>query len=190
MKKLNHRGFTIVEALLIFIIIAILIAVGYYVFQRVRDDETDNPLSDSSQIIKDDKAVEKPADSTKFLNITELGVKMPLDQTTSDAYYHIFADRPQYAYLSVESLKNVDQCAADKTTLGVISKNSVTEVDDMSGMTYGDIAKTSGTVIGNTAYTYSSPQASCVEDQASANFAKQTAIIQAFKAAAKKLQAL
>lgn len=49
MKKLHQQGFTIVEGLLLFVIVAIIGGTGYYVYSRVINDDSSQPSGDTTQ---------------------------------------------------------------------------------------------------------------------------------------------
>jgi uncharacterized protein YxeA len=46
MKKLNKKGFGVVEVLLIFVIVALIGGVGFYIYSKNQNDNTDKLLSD------------------------------------------------------------------------------------------------------------------------------------------------
>ena len=59
MKKLNQKGFGIVESLLIFVIVAIICGAGFYVY-RSNKNTPENAKSDS-QAVEDEKTESAPA---------------------------------------------------------------------------------------------------------------------------------
>lgn len=186
MSKLLQKGFTALELLLIILLIAIISGAGYYVFnQSKNDDSSKSQKSDSGQ-----QADKKAEDSQKFLAITELGIKIPLSKGIDDAYYVVKPDVPAVAYLSLNSMKDTENCAADEVSLGAISKHVASDVNEQSGKTWGESAEGYGKVIGTSAYLFSSPQAFCSDTVGGEVEAKQTAAIAAFKEATKQLQAL
>lgn len=64
MKKLNHKGFTIVEGLLLFVILAIVGGVGYYVYIQVKNNDNLAQKSDSGAIKSSDDKTETTKDET------------------------------------------------------------------------------------------------------------------------------
>lgn len=160
MKKLNQKGFGLWELLLLLVLILLLLWLFWYVWQQgQKQDDAPKAQSDTSQAAKSEpkKVAEKPK---KYLEITELGIKMELDDATDDAYYIM---KNGYAYLSLTSLKNIDDCAADETSIAAVSKAKKSDVDEMSGQTYEEIAKTNGKAIGEFVYLITPAQAYCTE---------------------------
>jgi hypothetical protein len=160
MKKLNQKGFGFWEFFLLLLLILLLLWLFWYVWQQSKKQDESSKLqgATSSQAVKNEESA--PEKAKKFLEIPELGIKMELDATTDDAYY-IMSNG--YAYLSLTSLKGIDDCAADKTSIAAISKTLKTEVDEMTGKTYEQIADK---VIGDNAYFVTPAQALCTEQPA------------------------
>lgn len=188
MEKLNEKGFGFWELLLLLLLILILIALGWWVWKQKGNNKPADSGQQQSQPKQEQKpAAEKPQETAKkYLEIKELGIKMELGDSTTDAYYIM---KNGYAYISTTSLKTADaECGADKTGVVAIGKYAKTDVDEQSGKTYGDLATASGAVIGNDAYYMSRSQAYCSQDAGIQ--AKQQAAWDGFKAEAKTIQAL
>jgi len=77
--KLNQKGFSGVEALLIVVIVAIIGGVGYYVYQSQQETKKsqDNANKSSQEIEAEKKTEPAPAVAKKdYFEIKELGVKL------------------------------------------------------------------------------------------------------------------
>ncbi len=165
MKKLNNKGYGILEFLLILIIIILLALIGWWVWKQSQPDETSKPQSGAQQAApQEDAKDQEKKEEAKYLEIKEFGIKMKLDDATDDAYY--IMDNG-YAYLSLTSLKNIDDCAADETSIAAVAEVKKTDVNEQTGKTYEEEAKAgSGTLVGNNVYVVSQAQAYCSEDKA------------------------
>lgn len=86
MKKLSQKGFTLVEGLLIIIALALVVGVGYYVYNTQK--KNDNPKS-AVTATKQTKTAKSDSSQTKYLEIKELGIKVPLSAELSDMKYSI-----------------------------------------------------------------------------------------------------
>lgn len=162
MKKLdNQKGFGLWEILLLILLLILLGFIGWYVWQQSqKDDETSTPQS--SVVITEQEESSEEANSVKYLEIPELGIKIPLNDATADAYYVM---KDGYAYLSLLSLKDVDDCSAEDTGIVAISKVAKNEEDPMLGTTYGQYINDggSGVIIGDDVYLMNRSQAYCSE---------------------------
>lgn len=191
MKKLSQKGFTHLEVALIVVVLLIIGAVGVYVFKKSKNKDQPAQSATSTEVTKTETTPQTETSTQKYLEIPELGIKMPLDDTIADAYYYIKPGYPNYAYLSVRSLEKTGMCAADKFSLGVLAKGGLSE-EYNPGFTYQDAVSTqSGKVIGDYAYVFTQPQATCADGTPTAEQNAQLgAINQAFKSASKNLEAL
>ena len=196
MAKKEH-GFTIVEALLAVLIIAVLSFGGYYVWhskkQPAKGPSTASQAATNTQKAQSSAssttsgassaAAATPAQSSvQYLTIKEWGVKIPLTTTINDAYYYYKND---YAYLSLQSLASTD-CSATATTLGVISRYTAGETDPQTGELYS--AEITGAAnVGQYYYYYTHPQADCSTNQTVLD--KANSAMSAFKTAVANTQA-
>lgn len=190
MKKLNQKGFSPFEIIIMLLLLLILLLLGWWVWQQQNKDKS---AGDSGKQQAAEKKEEKPAEKPqekqkKYLEIKELGVKVELDDTTTDAYYVM---QNGYAYVSTTALKNASsECAAEKTGVVAVSKAAKGEYDEMLGKTYEQHINDGGygVIIGNNVYMMTRSQAYCSED---VNIqAKQQAAWNSFMAQAKTMQAL
>lgn len=86
MKKLNIKGFSAVEGLLIVILVALVAGIGFYVYnQSQKQDSTSQPQTSIPSNASSGQPITEAKDGV--LEIKELGVKMILDENTEDAYY-------------------------------------------------------------------------------------------------------
>lgn len=82
MKKRRQAGFTVVELLLILILVAIVVFVGYYIYHNQANPKT-NSKSVISMAAKNTPATTPPDSSHSkpsqdFLTVTNFGIKIPL----------------------------------------------------------------------------------------------------------------
>ena len=106
-------------------------------------------------------AVKGIVPASQTLEIKEWGVHMTLDSTTASLYYLIKPNLPNVAYLSLKTISNISaDCAADKTSLGAISRLTTAEQQAaLSNPTNG----VPGTIqIGNYWFGFSKPQGGCI----------------------------
>lgn len=185
MKKLGQKGIAHLGLVLVMLVIAAIIGVGWYVWRNQNKNITNfdecvaagNPVMESypeqcaangqtfvnerQKNAQDAEKIETSEKTSAYLEIPELGIKMKLDEDTEDAYYVV---KNGYVYLSLKSLKEVDDCAADKTSLAAASKVKKTDTNEMTGTTYEEEAKSgNGTLIGEYVYVVTRAQASCTE---------------------------
>jgi hypothetical protein len=156
MKKLNNKGFGILELLLLLLLLLILIFLFWWVWQQNQKNNDSNQPQGGVEVVQKAEDKKDKVVSVKYLEIPELSVKLKLNSDTDDAYYVM---KNGYAYLSLTSLKDVDDCAADETGIAAVGKYKKTDVNEQTGKTYA----TEGTVIGNFAYTISQAQAYCTQ---------------------------
>lgn len=190
LKKLHQKGFTHLEVALIIVVLLTIGVAGVYVFKKSKNNEQPTQTPETPEVTKTETTPQTQTSTQKYLEIPELGIKMPLDNTIADAYYYIRPGYPSYAYLSVRSLEKTGVCAADKTSLGVLAKGGLRE-EYNPGFTYQDaVSAQSGKVIGDYAYVYTHPQATCVDGASTTEQNAQLgSIIQAFNSASKNIEA-
>jgi uncharacterized protein (UPF0333 family) len=99
-KKLNQKGFSAVEGLLILIIILLVGFIGYYVWHTQKT--TDKTIDTASNATKSSPA--KSSSQQKFLSIKEWGVKLKLNTSNSDAYYTVVPGQDNEVYISSKAL--------------------------------------------------------------------------------------
>lgn len=88
--KIDQKGFSTIEGLLLLVIFAIIGATAFYVHHANKSaNSTYNSASQNSQgSVSFAKNKPKVPDSIKYLRITELGIKIPLDSSTADLTYN------------------------------------------------------------------------------------------------------
>lgn len=77
MNKLRERGFTVVEGLLVLLLVAAIVAAGWFVFNRMKDKEDKDATTNTSQSASDASEV----NDTEDLD----AVNKTLDDTNLDA---------------------------------------------------------------------------------------------------------
>lgn len=107
--KLNRNGFTVAEGLLMAIAVTLIAFVGFYVSNANKESSKIQTESAASQ----SKQAEKGAAEKRYLRLTELGVKIPVDDSIKDVNY-IFndtvPDEKSATLTSVKFTKAVEQC--------------------------------------------------------------------------------
>src|SRR5205807_8052794 len=99
----------------------------------------------------------------RYLTITEWGVRLTLDSKTETLYYQINPQLPDVAYLSLKTVSNIaPNCAADKTALAAISRQTPAERQDAlnKGFQAGTLQ------VGNYYYGYTKANAGCTDGTA------------------------
>ena len=100
MKKLNQKGFGVIEWLLLLIILIILALIGWWGSQQSKSNNSSSTPESSQQSKKTEPAKTEPK-AVKYLEIKEFGIKMPLGDEITGAYYVIRAqtqgDPAEYA---------------------------------------------------------------------------------------------
>ncbi|HSW85669.1 MAG TPA: hypothetical protein VLF79_03625 [Candidatus Saccharimonadales bacterium] len=103
--KINHKGFTIIEGLLLLVALTLIAFVGFYVYNA--NQNTNKVISQSPENIT------KTTNSQKFLTIKELGIKIPLSSKLIGLEYEINPADDAYAGLSTKAFEAaVGVCAS------------------------------------------------------------------------------
>jgi len=152
--------------LLAVLVVAVLAATGLVVYQHHKSSSAKNSAATSptqTTTQPQSTATAQTAQATAhYLDIKEWGVHMTLDSTTASMYYYIKPNLPNVAYLSLKTVSGIaPNCAADKTSLGAIVRQTPAEQQSAPDATYS----IKGTIqIGNYWYGYSTPQAGCISN--------------------------
>lgn len=149
--KLNKKGFTLVEILLVIIAVTLVTGVGYYVLQANQNNKAETKPSTPST----------PASAKKYLEVKDLGIKFELTEDIKDAYV-------SGAYLSIrhfDNLKGFENCRADQDSLGIAAVEHAKVGDDRFGSpwTEAELNQTAQAKLGDTYYWVSKGQAACYD---------------------------
>jgi hypothetical protein len=158
-------GWFWVFALMLLVAGAAMAGTWYYLDQQVKDDKA----ALQKQIDKLKAAAEK--EEATVLEIDEWGVEMELSEDINDAKYVIktLSDGSVAAYFTTEALLEKDaECTAEDGAIGAISRASAG-------------SETMTEKVGDYYYGFSSPQATCSNDDEAADL--QTAQIAELKKA-------
>lgn len=98
-KKLNQKGFSAVEGLLIVIIVLLVGFIGYYVWHTQKN--TNDTLNSASKVPQSSPTKATPV---KLFKLTNLGVEFKLPDTLSDLHYTV---NDKGGYLSVASMESI-----------------------------------------------------------------------------------
>lgn len=87
MKKVNQKGFSLIEILIVLVVLGLLGAVGWYVWmQHTKSKPTTSTTSSSASQVTP-PSTSSSASAPTYLNITELGIKVKLNDDTRDLTY-------------------------------------------------------------------------------------------------------
>jgi len=163
-KHSNNAGFTVVEALLILIFLAIVGFAGYYVWhQQKGTDKTGDATKTSSQSAK--IASQKPTTSNqKYVTIPQWGVKASYDGSLTLSYTLELNNA-----VARFSAKQMDDLVADSSTsctgyAGSIARVSGDEYTEDHSETVAQAAAANSaayTKVGNYYYQFQHAQAAC-----------------------------
>lgn len=163
----NQKGFSAIEGLLIFIIVAIIAGVGWYVWDsnKKTNDILNNAEKSSGSVARPTTNKKETKIETQYLVVKEWGIKMPLSSAIADVYYVVSTSsqtngQPNTMWLGLKSLDDKGCAAANANTggaypLGALLKVSPDETDPVSGTPYKQL-NPEGVTLGNYYYAYHS----------------------------------
>lgn len=170
MKK-NQKGFSAVEILISVVVIGLIGAVGWLVYDRQSaSKDTDNDQTTTTQEEKSEEETTKTNGNT--VKFTELGVQISVPDEIKDIVYVIEKQTDHrgkeviYARLTTRSLQaSFSDCDAEGSSIGVIAKGLGTlPTDDEAHMYYGgSFTKQYGDFF----VTYEESHAACADSEAS-----------------------
>jgi prepilin-type N-terminal cleavage/methylation domain-containing protein len=138
----NQKGFTAVEVLLVILILVVIGAVGYMVYHN---DHHKNVTANvkATSATKPVVTNSKPASSTQYLKITQLGIELPLSSTISDLSYTWDNDSASFgsaALIKYAETQDPSECSftnpdgsVASTTYGLGHISSGSAASDFSG---------------------------------------------------------
>jgi flagellar basal body-associated protein FliL len=159
--KTNQKGFELVSILVIFVIVGLVGAIGWLVYDRQKS----NKAADTTSTQQEPKVETVPDPSeestanTEYLIIKEWGVKIPLTETTKNASYLY---KNGYVYLNVGIEGDEDNACTEQAAVSKITKYSEdadnwrerpSELDEVASK------------IGNTYYLIEGSQSMCSETE-------------------------
>ncbi len=185
MTKQNQKGFSVFEACIIVLVLVLLAVGAWFIWDKNKDKNYEESANAAMQVedVEEDAIPEQT-----YLTIKEWGVRFKLSADNADGYYFIEQGKPNYAYLSLTSLKDVDHCGADDTTTGVYARFTVDEKDPIREEMLLIDEYPSAKKVGNYYFYFERPQASCSEDETTQ--AKADAARQAFSANTGSVEAI
>lgn len=133
--KLNSEGFSAVEALLILVIVSIIGAVGWKVWDARQRTDQPNPEQTTTQ--SENAPINNPQ-AAGYLELEGLGLKLSLVDITKDAY--AYKSTQGYTYISVrhfDSVEGFEDCRAGmingQEAFGIVAISSGKIGDDYIG---------------------------------------------------------
>src|SRR3990167_7517418 len=113
MKKLNQKGFSAVEAILIFVIIAMLAGVGWYVWKQNKSSEPTPVTTSNNKATKIEytaKITSIPADWQTYINKpNKYSLSFPKDYEASSLDFESNAPVSEASTVSISQKKNTKQ---------------------------------------------------------------------------------
>lgn len=107
MRNIKQSGFAAIEAILVCVIVGIIGFTGFFVWNaKQKTDDSLSNTANSQPALQSKKVAATPASKPTYLNITEWGVKLPLDDEHSDVVYcnEQRDSGENYIYFSASSL--------------------------------------------------------------------------------------
>ena len=153
--KINQKGFSVVEILVVVVVVGLLGAVGWLVYDRQKSN-TDSKNT-AAQTSEQTKSVADDTEQQTFFEIKELGVKFELSDNLAGLYYTMGNDN-KTAYFSLNEFKGTD-CAADKTAQVALTRYTDADFENDPLASKNDARK-----IGNYYYMSAGGQSPCSED--------------------------
>lgn len=115
MKKSNNQGFSIVAILLVIVIVGLIGAVGWLVYDRQQNKTSKQTNTKTSEQLKQETPKqESTTQEQKYLEIKEEGIKLKISDVISDVYYTTEGG----INFGVHSLDNVSGCKLHKVNYG------------------------------------------------------------------------
>ena len=127
--KINQKGFGLVEILIVIVIVGLLVAMGWLVYSRSTQNQTQTDSKQTSA--NPDISTDATSNPTNYLTLTDFNVRIPLDDKTdglklgsvSSAGYN---ETDKSVAIIAPELDNAWKCEANpdgdfKGTIGMIS---------------------------------------------------------------------
>jgi type II secretory pathway pseudopilin PulG len=176
MRKLNQKGFTLVEALLVIIAVALVVFVGYYVWHSQKDNNKQaTETSKTSQKTSPDQS--SKAKNQKYVTISEWGIKSPYSGKLNITYKLETDMAAQYVYFTTDDLEAIPDCRLNVSlggygNAGTITRYSLTDhvqAEDGSDLgvtpaqyiTENNLPAGNYVKVGNYYYFYNHPNGPC-----------------------------
>lgn len=146
MKKLNQKGFS-PAIIILLLLILILAIIGWWVANQSGKDNSSSNDQPTASANKPQKAEEE---QTKYLEIKEFGIKLPLSDNIETAYYEVReqvqADPAEYVEIFDKGFdgtknKNGDTCKDTNFPLFVIGRVKSADLDKIEGPDKGGYVK-------------------------------------------------
>ncbi len=140
MKKLDQKGFGVVEYILAVLVIALLVGIGFYVVSADRNKKENAKTAETAKTIKtaDQKAKAKPVEQPKveYVELKDLGIKFKQSEKMSDWSYVVDPQVPMTRYVhSAAHVKKIDECnkGGQYPSLGTPSEKSFAAFSKING---------------------------------------------------------
>jgi hypothetical protein len=158
--KNNQSGFGAAKLILIVVVVALLVGLGYMFY---KNQKKVTPVAITTKT--NTTPVTSPTKTEqKYLVVTEWGIKVPVTDPISDAYYMVSkssqdaSGQPNTVWLGLRSLDSGCPAAAASTggtALAGILRVTPTETEPVSGASYKHLYP-DGTTVGSYYYAYQS----------------------------------
>ena len=128
-KKNNQKGFSVVEVVIVLVVVGVLGTIGWFVYSRnSKVKPAASTASDTTQASTN--SASNSSSDAGYLNVTELGVKVKLNEDTKDLTY--FVNKNDIEILSSKTLAEQEPlCAANhNNSSGVNGVGSISYFTD------------------------------------------------------------
>lgn len=163
-RQKRQAGFSIVEAVIAVVAVAVIGTAGFFVYQHNRTKAT-NAEQNNGQTSNQQTTTTPPAPTVTYLTIKEWGIKLPLSANIKDAYYVVdpgVSTNEDGKPSAIEfGLKSQDASCGPVTAtnsgythaIGAIVRALPTDTDPVSGKLYTQLDP-NGVTIGGYYYGY------------------------------------
>lgn len=162
MKKLNKKGFSAVELVLLLVLVLAIAGVGYYIYKAKKNTDSAYNNAANAQTITKQTTTKPKTTATNtitdtnrnvdYLVIKEWGVKFKLPSNLTSMSYEVHGNLVYLGATQLEALAST--CTVQDMALGNLQRATDTSAFNPAQKTIK---------IGNYYYGYNNPQSSCTD---------------------------
>lgn len=91
--KTNQKGFSVVEVLIVVVIVGLIGTVGWFVYDRQKSKNNEQPVTQNSQQNQETIKQETKADANEgYLVVKEWGLRFKMPSNITDVQYRVYGD--------------------------------------------------------------------------------------------------